>query len=115
MRNARFWHYNSKKDSWIKLTLKPGQSVEFHSYSTDEEGWHSTSERYTSDGIQVNHEWISDGRDCDGRLTQAGESVCLIDNLQSRLVEDFPDWPLLPQWELVDSSQRDEYAEMMGY
>lgn len=126
-RNARFWvNWN---DGWVKITLKPEQSLEAgYSRSTDE-GWCSWRERWTHDGDSVLRETESDGSDCDGRLTQYYDCQCSIWSLAAYQPEKQTDWvegvgcefvpdldaPMLPQWEEVHSSQRDYAAEAAGY
>ena len=126
-RNARFWVW--WHDGWVKLTLRPDQSVEAGYNRTTDEGWCSWRERWSFDGDKVTREAKSDGVDCDGRLTRFHTDECHVYQLavvphqkQTPWIEgvgcefvDDPDAPLTPDWQNVSASQRDQYAEMAGY
>lgn len=115
--NARFWVYIHCP---VKLTLRPGQKLG-HSYGGPcEEGWFRVAETWEHTGDGVFKESTSDGRDCDGRLTQYFDSFAPLDQLRVRepyRMEGEPpsEGVLWPNWERVSASQRDEYAEMAGY
>lgn len=108
--NARFWTY--WKGSWVKLTLRPGESVAMSHHSRHEEGWSSTSEEYEHCGDHVRLTIENDGTDCDGRMSSEHVLVCPIDNLRARVGHD---GTLIPEWERESSRQRDYSAEAMGY
>jgi hypothetical protein len=117
--NARFWIRHGV-DNWVKLTLAPNQDVEFYERHPTEEGWSSLWQRYYNDGNGVSYEWGSDGVDCDGRLEQGGESFCQFSDLMSRDMNMLDPCPenegiYAPQWQSVDSHQRDYQAEAAGY
>ena len=110
-RNARFWI--SYGEAWVKITLKPGQTVAFCTGGETDEGYSCTAEEYEHTGDVVERRVTSWGRDCDGRHEYSGDDCCPLDNLRA--------WPshcdtvLLPEWEHLDHSQRDYAAEAMGY
>jgi hypothetical protein len=113
MKTARFWIFYN--DGFIRLSLKPGQTLSFGKrYGTDE-GWHSESESFEHCGEYVALHWGSDGVDCDGRLSRGGELHCPLNQLAARYVEDGPRGYDLPEWEKVEESQRDYSAEAAGY
>lgn len=137
-RNARFWEWIN--GGWVKITLRPGQSLSWYRRIRHEEGW-------SSEGIVWEHEidFVSrhatyDGRDCDGRLMQGFASECYIEDLQRypAFVGDvtrpptvvgigqyprtwIPDCAVLDgnirtaAWESSRQWMRDESAEAMGY
>lgn len=113
--NARFWIYLNGGP--VKLTLKPGQTLRWHTSGPTGEGWHAEGEEWFFDGCTLWKSWWSDGQDCDGRLQQYGVSTCPVDKLAVRDLSEFSEFAgiLLPEWQGVDAGQRDEYAEAMGY
>lgn len=136
MKNARFWHWH--RDGWVKLTLRPGQTIEHRMGGSTDEGWSHTSHRWT-----LAHDWaefpvpvvrceaLTESCDCDGRLDQGGCWVCPLDELQARDMADPEEagyWQggelvtdpinqgiLAPRWHREESWQRDYAAEAMGY
>lgn len=131
-RNARFWVYVNGGP--VKLTLTPGQSLDWSSGHTTDEGWHHECETWGYDSEEgcVNSEVWSEDLDCDGRLDRHGEYSCAIGELlyaelymhsyeeQSRQPpyardEDTYRGVLWPNWQRTGASQRDYSAEAMGY
>lgn len=111
--SARFWIY---WHDWTKLTLKPGQTLH-HSYTNkDEEGWSRCAASWEHRGDAVVEKSYFEGRDCDGRISTSKVFRCPIGLLQS-VREECPDQPMPPRpdWEEVNSWQRDYAAEAMGY
>ena len=113
-RTARFWICGPAAEP-VRITLRPGESVAWGWGSTAWDGWSQAWERYTHDAEtgRIESEWVTDGRDCDGRLTQAGSSFVGYDGLSSGYRESAD--VVYPEWEAGESSQRDEYAEASGY
>ena len=111
--NARFWVWVN--GDACKLTIEPGGSLHHWSGGRTEEGWSSEAERWrlSEDGETVERESTSDGRDCDGRLTQYMDLECKAVDLAAG--HDAGDGVKFPAWERVSESQRDEYAEAAGY
>lgn len=108
--NARFLIWNARGEA-IKVTLHPGEVVSWSTGGPDDEGWHSEGEilEYADGGISRTA-W-TDGRDCDGRLSTETRLFCPMERLHSREYEGL----LLPDWERIESSQRDYQAEAAGY
>ena len=110
--NARFWTYHH---GWVKITLKPGQTLTISEWGRTDEGWSSSDETYTHDGEGVRLEWGTDGVDCDGRLSEDGESYLPLASIGiGGCVEDeqevtYNDWLRGPK------SKRDYSAEAAGY
>lgn len=122
--NARFWHWHSSADQWVKITLKPGQSLEWCDGGPTDEGYHAVVDRweYLSDRGVIFHSTFTRWRDCDGRGSESRQWVCPVDRLQALDgVETFNDkqevtvGPPRVDWQADGSSQYDEYAESMGY
>lgn len=114
--NARFWvHCNGNP---VKLTLREGQSLEWYHSGPSDEGWSAEGEQYTYSDGEVRRRWISDGRDCDGRLTREGLDRCSLTRLQAQVSgwnEYDREGIRFPEWQDLRSCQRDEYAEAMNY
>lgn len=120
MKNARFWHWSTgHSDGWVKLTLKPGQTLSWHKYSTDEEGY--SFQTYTwhhyagSDGQQIIREWSNGGRDCDGRIETTGSDACPLSKLtecQPVVGDDQPQ----PDWQESQPTEvNDQFARLSNY
>ena len=115
MVNARFWVWHG--DGVVKLTLRPGQTLETYKGGNTDEGYSCESCRWSFDGEFVTREWASWGRDCDGRHEAGGEDHCHLSQLHA--VE--PSWEglegiMYPAWTKVDDTwQRDYTAEAAGY
>jgi len=116
MKNARFWFWYN--ESWVKLTLEPYKQIWFDEGGPNEEGYSYTHTTITHDGDGVGMEVNTRAKDCDGRLDAYANYFCPLDELQSRLMENHPDWPEippLPEWDRRGASQRDYSAEAAGY
>lgn len=125
--NARFWVW--WHDGWVKLTLRPQESLSAGHRGRHEEGWYSYDETWTHEGDRVVRECFNDGADCDGPSSKGQEDSCPLGRLsevthekQTPWIEGVgcefvpdPDAPLTPDWEKVSESQRDVYAEQMGH
>lgn len=111
-KSVKFYHYHPLNDGPVLIKLNAGQTLHHSFGGPTDEGWSSESNIWEFDGKQIRLQWCSDGRDCDGRLTRAGECYCKADLAQSG--NEF-DGVRYPAWEQGESSQRDEYAEAAGY
>lgn len=108
--NARFWiRYNC---DWVKLTIQPGKSVQFGFSRPTEEGYHSESWRFDHDYNDVTRSIESNSSDCDGPLDTFTKYRAKIDELADDMSMSGVRFPL---WEKVNASQRDHFAERMGY
>lgn len=110
-KNARFWVWFH--NSPVKLTLKPGKTLSYASGGATDEGWHSESEQFWHEGDVIVRERVSDGCDCDGRLTTTSEYICPLSDLAENFVEE--DNLAYPEWIRKNSCQYDEFARTMGY
>lgn len=109
--NARFWIWWN--DGWVRLTLAPGQRMEFHTGGQTDEGFRSETETYENDGQFVRREIHSRESDCDGRHEWHSECECDVRDL--KLHEADEHGPDRPVWEKQTSRVYDQYAEMAGY
>lgn len=117
--NARFWIWYN--DSWVKLTMRPGQVIEFVAGGSTDEGCWSECRSFVMSGPEVRPEYATVTeeccryeRDCDGPHEESSQYECILHLLQNRDIA-VAGAPPLPAWQLVDSGQRDHYAEAMGY
>lgn len=111
--NARFWIFHNL--DWVKITLRPGQKIEFCHFEHTDEGFASSADRYENCGDFLLHSWMHDGRDCDGRHSDSGERECRMDMLEADFTWDETVDVRLPLWSKVESRQYDQFAEAAGY
>jgi hypothetical protein len=100
----------------VKLTLHPDQSLTYSESHRTEEGWAASSETFTYDVDQglVIDEWVTDGRDCDGRLRHSGSKCFKIENACAGHVDE--DGIAYPLWYDYEPTEvYDEYAQAMNY
>ena len=109
---AKFIGWNCEKNKMVHITLKRGESMEFETYCTTEEGWDASRDYYYNNGYEVEKIENGDGVDCDGRLSHYAEYVCPIKDLHSSTNYH---GKVVPLWQDVNSYQRDYSAERMGY
>ena len=72
-RNARFWQHVG--GGFVKLTLRPGESMAWSRGGRDEEGWYREWKRWTHVGDGIVNEAGADGADCDGRISTWREHI----------------------------------------
>jgi len=117
MKNCRFLTFTNGSD--VKLTLKPGQTLEHCQHGPTDEGWFSDFESWSlsEDGDTLRRENISDGSDCDGRLTRCNTAYASTDPATFHTGYDpYKNRPaMFPYWRDGESEQRDQFAELMGY
>jgi hypothetical protein len=120
--DVRFWVIWNGQHT--KIHLRPDQTVTMCHGGPTDEGWSSVSAEYEYDWEEqaIHRLFVSDGRDCDGRLTSCEESSCPIAELHSEeeslLVGDWVESSeliMVPRWSTRNRSQRDYAAEAMGY
>ena len=101
-------------DDYTKLTLTPGQEVALSYGGPCEEGYSYTAEVFRHAGDGVTCETHTQASDCDGPMEHHYEGFCRADRLALRPAYG-DEQLLLPEWGRVAASQRDIYAEAMGY
>ena len=111
-KNARFWQWVN--DGWVKLTLKPYQSLHHCVSGPCDEGWFREANLWHHQGDRVVTELHSAGADCDGRHEYHYEGFCLLTDLGSRDA-DFADGIKGAPWTESSRVHYDQYAEMAGY
>jgi len=119
-RNARIWFWEN--DGPVKLTLKPGQTLNWNYYHPDDEGYSAGGFRLTWDGTTLTQTWGMEGKDCDGRIARGGILTTTVDQFKAcepyipcqRQAETYVG-VRYPQWTTVSRNQRDYAAEAAGY
>lgn len=109
--NARFWIWWNQ--GWIKLTMKPGDTVTMHTGGATDEGYSCEDQTYEYDGECVQSSIDTWGRDCDGGHEWHGESSCQVTSLRDNEADEHG--PARPEWKRGNCHQRDQYAELSGY
>lgn len=111
-RNARFWFWWN--GSFVKLTLRPEQTLRFHTSKPTDEGFSYEINEFTHEVDRVLLRWESGGRDCDGTTTQAGKSAADLDKLAVTSHEEHgiktPDWQAAGRTRVYD-----QFAQAAGY
>lgn len=108
---ARFWvHIHGP----VRIKMNRGDVLHHHYAWNTDEGWSSEAHTWTFDGAKVKMNHHSDGVDCDGRLERFHTASCHVSGLKSGY-HDLDHGVTYPDWATVRSSQRDHYAEAMGY
>lgn len=110
---TRFWVFVN--DGFVRIALRPGQTLSHCSYQTTDEGWSSEAETWEHTGTHIRRELYRDGVDCDGRLSSEQADECHVNDLAGLEVMGEPTWPRLPVWKERTYSQRDYSAEAMNY
>ena len=110
--NRRFWIYIN--GDYVKLTLHQDQTLRWWGGGPADEGYHYEHEQWewTEDGVE--RYYVSDGRDCDGRLSHSLEQFCPMTKLMW-VQTTMEGAPLLPRWEERRHEVFDEYAQGMNY
>lgn len=113
---VKIWVYHSGSggDGMVRLKLRPGaEPLRTWHGGPDDEGWSSRGERWWVEDGMIRNEVMTDGRDCDGRLSTFHEYVCPVERRHA-VYNEYSGY-LMPDWKRGDSSQRDYSAEAMGY
>jgi hypothetical protein len=118
--NARFW--TRINGDVVKITIKPGQEMSHFQGNWTEEGFIRRSHAWEFDGQSVVASFHIYEKDCDGPFENFGEHECFLNSLRVNHADEpeyqqFHEGELIkfPQWALNSASQRDHYAESMGY
>lgn len=108
-------------DEHVKVRLREDQSLYYYQGGPTDEGWFSyTIDLSFYDGF-VYMEVNDDGADCDGPLYRNYQMRCHWTQLQAIPLSYEKDFSqetvtvMIPDWQELDSSQRDVFAESMGY
>jgi hypothetical protein len=109
--NARFW--TVVNNGLVKLTLRYGHPIIHARVQNTDEGWNMDANTWIHYGKHIEVLWVSDGRDCDGRMTNSGISRSSLEDLKAGHVND--EGIKFPIWHSIENNQRDYEAEKMGY
>lgn len=111
--NARFTDFIN--GSPVRVTLTPERpALDWYSgRRAHEEGWSSELVAWHLVEGEVIRTSTTDGRDCDGRLTQTYVCSCPLSDLRATPADEYG--PARPRWNRENAHQRDEYAEAAGY
>ena len=102
--NARFKVWIN--GGWVTITLMPGRELNWHRGGRTDEGWDITEHSWLLEGGTIHRSIVSDGTDCDGRLTHWYMSMARIEDI---------DKDRQPDWISCETSTRDHQAEAAGY
>lgn len=112
MKNARFHVYVN--GGYVKLTLRPGQSLQWAKSEWNGEGSSWQWDKWENDNGVVINTYASGGRDCDGIHREGGARHCAIDKLKGEA--DYEDSSILkPEWINGAAEVYDQYAELANY
>ena len=120
--NARFWEYVN--GDWVKITLKFGQTLCWQKFQYVDEGWDAWQCTWEHMGNEVSYRSVHSGLDCDGRHDRYWDGECDLLELKVRELpapfygddrSEFEKSLRLPFWQESHCSQRDHFAEAMGY
>jgi len=113
--NVRFWDYVGWRNGYVKITLKPGQSLEHHGGGRTDEGycWWANTYVYDAEAGIVTYYAETESSDCDGPHSSCRELWCPVDKLAGR--DPYKNSPRCPLWTEGEYRQRDYFAESMNY
>jgi len=81
IKTARFWVFHC--EAWVKLSLRDGETVQFGEFSRDYEGYNSTRETITRDGIFLYSQREDSASGCDGRVETFSQYRSTIFHIQT--------------------------------
>ena len=120
---ARWWE--PVNGSWVKITLRPGQSLTHHTGGETEEGYSYTTEQWDFDGRTVERFSFTRSMDCDGRGSSEYGQSCPVERLGTGPhlwlgwnpdhTDRIDPSRRRPDWQDDRASQRDYSAEAAGY
>lgn len=88
----------------VKLSIADGQTIWHHQSWPTDEGYEYNATEYTLEGNRLFARYYEGGKDCDGRTGGCTERVATV---------AFP--CAIPNWEYVERSAYDQYAELDNY
>lgn len=116
-RTARFWTF--WRGGFVRLRLRPGQSITLRDAAQTDEGFAACAETYRHDGDIVTCAMATWGRDCDGRHEWSADFECEISRLGDQRIDPMKEGEqpsvYTPAWRKIGSGQRDYTAEACGY
>jgi hypothetical protein len=110
-KNVHIWVWHK---GLVKLSLEPGEVLAYRQSYDNGEGT-------TCEGAVIHHEgthlkavFFSMGNDCDGHHSSVATAICGLDAIAA-LPDPEEQGVLLPNWQTLDTEQRDAFAESMNY
>lgn len=110
---ARLWLYIN--NDFVKVTLKPGQTINWYESHPTEEGYHFTQIAVEYDGEDVYLTEVDGGRDCDGQLEHTYKMGCSLANLRADPIDIKMETIPRPKWEHEPTRVYDQYAQLANY
>lgn len=112
---VRFWVFEN--DGWVRLALRPGESLQWSKCAIDDEGASVEACKWSHTGEAIRLDWMTAGSDCDGRTRSTGACDCQLDALEAVQTDDQYNGRRImrPDWRLVVTSRRDQFAERANY
>jgi len=116
---TRIWVYWNR--AITKITVSSEKPVTLYKYERTDEGYHAETETYQIEDGKIFRHITTNASDCDGPLDTyrscvweiGGPMVPMVAwDLQGNMRE-LPE--MRPDWETVNSYQRDHFAEAAGY
>lgn len=95
-------------DKRVKIGLRDGKAADFSEGGQTEEGYSFTHYSFSREGNLIHLSITSNSCDCDGPLDSYQDLVCHVSQLHTSSRKG-------PEWQPLDSFQRDHCAERMGY
>lgn len=112
--NRTFRVWESLHGSYVKISVRPGQTLRWHRNWMGDEGPSWQYCVFIHEGDRLKMECGSGGRDCDGTVTHHSTLVASPEKLAARPA--YRDSRLLlPDWETEERWQHDQFAEAAGY
>ena len=114
----RFWTWVC--DGWVRIKLKPEQTLTWGCHEPHEEGYSATCICWEHDGETITEHYATYGSDCDGRHQ---DNRTTFHHVADHSVFEVYDGELdthgnvirVPAWQQGECSQYDEFAELAGY
>lgn len=109
----KFWEFINGNP--VKIKIKPNQQLRYYKVTQHDEGFNSVNYTWILEDNELICTIYTYGKDCDGPLSTLNVFTCDIENVTSGNKDEEFDDVIYPKWEYKHSSQRDYYAEAMGY
>lgn len=119
IQTARIWVFLTNGP--VKISVPLGKTLTHRRFERTDEGWDSETNSWTWDGTRLVQVSVSEGRDCDGRLTRGWRGFTTPDKFKARvepLLEGYL-WPgirppapeiVWPDWKTEDEGQHLQIA-----
>ena len=103
-------------NEWTRVELKDGQSIQWRQHWPTEEGYSAITIYIERDGNYLSRTVISEGRDCDGYVSDMQESFAdLNEGFKQHSYDGTVLATKIPIWVDTDSERYDAYAQLDNY